>query len=388
MQWRGKKLRLLSCLLAVGLCLPTVLFADQLEDLRRAREDLNREQIVRAQRERYERSVKDLRPLLVTKVNQIFSLHIEKRQIALTPLIEPTQAFENRRANLIGFNSPATIAYCQWFANEPGMRKLEFLVDDFPGKLTSNVVHLVWQPNGTPTPDISLDNTVQGPADRYWRVVYSQNAVRVMLVAFSTDGSNSQQQEDTVNISEKDFVTLRQRHPTETEKWLRPIFHRLQQNSVFAADSNAAWQALVDHWPISDSTMRAVEQLTPALASADWRQRRQAGEQLAKLGRDGAAAILHLDRTQFTVEQNARLDEVLSRFSPMPAKELASLQNDPNFLLDCEYSDDATVRRLASERLQQISGRAMGIPIDGPAGVRADLIEKARITLVPASHGN
>jgi len=386
MRRRGVKWRIFSCFLAGVLGLPVVSSADQLENIRRAREDLNREESLRAQRERYERSVKDLRPLLATRVNQIFSLHIEKRQIALTPLIEPTQAFENRKANLAGFNSPATIAYCQWFANEPGMRKFEFLVEDFPGKLTSNVVHLVWQPNGTPTPDISLDNTVQGPSDRYWRVLYLQNAVRVTLVAFSTDGSNSQQQEETVNISERDFVALRQRHPTETEKWLRPIFRRLQQNSVFAADSNAAWQALVDHWPVSDSTMQAVEQLTPALASADWHKRRRAAEQLAKLGRDGAAAILRLDRTQLTVEQNARVDEVLSRFSPMPASELAALRNDPNFLLDCEYSDDATVRRLASDRLQQVSGRPAGIPVDGPDSVRADLIEKARTALAPASN--
>jgi hypothetical protein len=382
MRWRGLILRTLPCLLAAVLSIPAVSSADQLEDLRHQREDANREENISAQRKRYETSVKDLTPLDATRINQLFSLRVDRRQITLAPLVTPTSSFINRRANLEGFNSPATVIYCQWFDKEPDMRQFEFNIEDYPDKLTSGLIHLLWRPNGTSTPDFQMENTVQGPSDRYWRVQYNQNSARVLLIAFTTDGSNPQQDPETINLTERDFVTLRQRHPAETEKWLRPIFRRLQQNNLFAADSNSAWQALGEHWPVNDATLKAVEQLTLDLASPDWHKRRAGAAELSKLGRDGATAILRLDRKQFTVEQNAQLDEVLSRFSPLPASELPTLQNDPNFLLDCEYSDDITVRRLAAERLQQITGRPTNIVIDAPDITRTDMIEKARLLIV------
>jgi hypothetical protein len=378
------KLRTLPCLLAALLSLSTVSFGDQLENLRHVHDDLIREANLNVQRERYERSIKDYATLPAKRINQLFALHVENRQITLTPLIKPTQNSVNRKALLTGYDTPALIIYCQWFNNQPDMQEFELHIEDFSTRLSWGVLHLQWQPNGTSTPDFNLDNTIQGPSDRSWRVEFHQGLGRVRLVANSIDGGNPQEMPESVNLIEKDFVSLRQKHPAETEKWLRPIFRRLQQNNVFAADSNAAWQALADHWPVSDSTTRAIEQLTPNLASTDWHQRRKAADQLAKLGRDGATAILRLDRASFTVEQNARLDEVLSRFSPLPDNELANLRNDPNFLLDCEYSDDITVRRLAADRLKQITGHASGITVDGPDGARADMIEKARNEFGPA----
>src|SRR5271165_5181387 len=147
MRWRGLKLRWLGGLLAVAIALPAVVFADQISDeaTRRAREDLNREEILREQKARYVRSLQDLAILPVHQVNQIFKLRIERRLINLVPLIDPTPQFVNRRANLQGFNSPAMVAYCQWFANEPEARQFEFHIEDYPDKLTTGILRLLWR---------------------------------------------------------------------------------------------------------------------------------------------------------------------------------------------------------------------------------------------------
>jgi len=218
--------------------------------------------------------------------------------------------------------------------------------------------------------------------EHFARVVYTQTATRASLQAFGTAASEDQDSQ-TVILAEKDFSTLREKHPAAMETWLRPVLHRLQQDFVFATDSNAAWQALADEWPQNAKATARLNALLPDLNSPRWQTRNAAEKELAKMGGDGATAVMRRSREGLSLEQNARLDEILARFKPMTAEQVKALSMNPEFLLDCEYSDDVVVRRLAAARLAKLLGHPLNFSVDLPDSQRAEAIERTRAQIMP-----
>jgi len=250
--------------------------------------------------------------------------------------------------------------------------------------VTNVRIRLSCQPNTDGTADLSLESSLQtGPTGEHFaRVVYTQSGNRASLQAFGTATSEDQDSK-TVMIAEKDFLTLREKHAADLETWLRPVLHRLQQDFVFATDSNAAWQTLAGEWPVNPSVQAKVEALLPDLNSPKWQVRHTTEKELAKLGRDGATVILRRSRTGLSLEQNTRLDELLSRFEPLSAEEVRKLSNNPEFLLDCAYCDDPVVRKLAAARLAKILGRPLKLDTNAPEAERGEAIELLRSQLGP-----
>jgi hypothetical protein len=342
-----------------------------------------RENLMEQQKAHRRIALKNLEPLPQSRMSQVLQFRVERRQLVVnTPLHAP---LPNMRADIAGLGMPAELSYTQLTPNDPDSSQLEFTLLDYPDKLTNVRIHLTCQPNTDGSADLSLESSLQtGPTGEHFaRVVYTQTATRAQLQAFGTAVTEDQDSQ-TVMLLEKDFATLREKHPAAMETWLRPVLHRLQQDFVFATDSNAAWQALAEEWPISPVVASKVENLLPDLNSRNWQTRHTAEKNLARLGRDGATVIMRHSRSGLSLEQNARLDELLSHFQPLSADQVRKLSVSPEFLLDCEYCDDATVRRLAAARLAKILGHPLSFNVDLPDAQRGEAIEQIRAQLVTA----
>jgi len=333
-----------------------------------------REKLLSNQRTEYRKTLESLEAIPERRMSQIVQLRVEQRQLSVhTTLHAPVM---NRRADVQGMSFPITLTYTESAPGEPDSGQFELELRDYPDAQSSVTIHLSCQPNTGGAGDLSIASSLQ-TKDRFARVQYTQTQNRAFLQAFGS-GSEADPDSQSVTLAEKDFATLRERHPVETEKWLRPVLHRLQQDLVFATDSNAAWQALADEWPANDRVKARVDQLVPDLNSTRWKTRSAAVNNLAKLGRDGATVVLRMNRTGLSLEQNSQLDQLLSRFRPLAGDDVKALATDPDFLLDCEYSDDLTVRRLALARLQRILNRPLHIDVTAPDVVRGDAIERLR----------
>ena len=374
-----RRLGLILLFLGGALSAPLPVRGDQQADLQRAREDLQQQeqqQMLARQRQRYALELRVRTPIAEHQMSRIMRLAVDDRQLALHTTINAVPNFDRRRADIDGLGS-AIVAYTQFIAGHPEASQFELTIEDYPDPLTFGRIHVLWRPSVSGPGEFQMESTRQRTHGRYWRVIYQQYPGQAFLNAYGSDNASTRDAEN-VNLVGKNFAELRSRYPAELEKWLRPVLHRLQQDSVFAADANAAWQALLDDWPLSASMQQKVERLVPDLKAADWATRNRAANELARLGRDCATAIAHLRRDQLSLEQNVRLDEILSRFRPLTAQEVKSLRNNPNFLLDCEYCEDATVRTLATARLSQILGHRLDLKGDSPEVLRAQTIEKMR----------
>lgn len=352
--------------------------ADERPNLQTQR-DLQRQAELAQQRLHFQLSVRGLMPVPQRRMNQILKLSTEKGQLALRTLVAPTPNSLNRRAELEGSTMPVMINYYQFLADHPETAVFELKMEQYPDRLSSVVIDLLWRPGNDSGGELEIHSTYQ-KRDQFIRVVYQQVVGQAILIGSGNDNSGSQDAQ-SVTLVEKDFLTLRQKHPVELEQWLRPVFHRLGQDAVFAADSNAAWQVLMEDWPLDAKLRQRVEQVIPQLNSPDWQARHAAADELMKFGRDGATALAQFDRKGLSLEQNVRIDEVLSHFEPLPPAETKPLRQNPNFLLDCLYSDDATVRRLAATRLQKLLGHRLNLNLDAPEPMRESGIEKIRAEL-------
>jgi hypothetical protein len=367
--------RAIACLLSAASALLPRIAAGQAQP-----EQLRlREQMLARQREQYDRSIRSLLPLGQRQMSQVMNLRVDDGRLVLHTSLRPWPNFSRRRADVNGFRSAASVAYTQFLPDSAAARQFEFNLDDYPDADTFTRLHVVWRPVG----ELSVERTEQSSRG-FARVMFVQGPKQAQLLVFSNREPLSPGGRN-VNVSERDFMTLRRKHQAQTEQWLRPLFRQLKQDEAFAPDINTAWQVLADRWPVEGKVSQAVQRLLPDLGSESSHVRNRSANELARLGRDGATALLRTDRTRLTLEQTVRVDEVLSRFRRMPDADAARLRDDPDFLLDCMYCDDMMVRRLASDCLADEIGHAPQINPDADPDERAVAIQHLRAVLHPAT---
>lgn len=341
----------------------------------------DRRAVLARQKEHYLQSVQALPLLDRHKMSEILQLKVEAGQLAFHTPLEPWPDFEARRLELEGSSSPASAIYAQFIANNPSARQFEFKVEDYPAADKYGQLHFQWRPSATGRgSDLSIENMEQ-TGHSYVRVFYMQNVGMARLLVFANDATADHNMQ-SFNYMEKDFASLRQSHPAEVEEWLRPMLHRLQQDAVFAPDDNTAWQVFASDWPVRAPAEQAVRELLPDLNSQESRVRNRAVDRLTALGRDGASAIARLDRGGLSLEQNIKLDSVVARFKKLNPAEARRLGDSPDFLLDCQYCDDPTARRLAAVKLHRFLADA-SLDTDAPQTERVEAVEKARQALHP-----
>ena len=185
-----------------------------------------------------------------------------------------------------------------------------------------------------------------------------------------------------VNIAATDFSNLLREYPTEVNHYLRPMLREIGQEALLAPDVSLAWQVFSEEWQPDDRTRNTVKALVAQMDDADRSQRDKATEQLKSMGFNGAVAVVHMDRSRLSAEQNIRLDSVMAPFAILAPAETKRLRNDVGFLLDCLNSEDATVRHAAMHRLEKRLNREMKINPDAPVADRAETVAALRNRLV------
>ena len=187
-----------------------------------------------------------------------------------------------------------------------------------------------------------------------------------------------------IDLQASDFFSLVHGHPDECDAYVRPLLRDLGQEGIFAPDPLVAWQVFAETWKPDPAIARQIQGLLPGLDVDDFHLRAQASRELEKLGREGAAVLIHLDRTHLTPEQNARVDLALAPYAQLSTKQAAHLRSDPAFLLDCLYSDDATLKTVAMARLRQVSDPALQFDLTADVPARNAAIATLRVRLAPA----
>lgn len=340
-----------------------------------------------AQRKQYRESVQSYPLIKQHRIDEVFRLHMDGDSLAADTSLEPDREYQQRRAELEGLSEPAVIL-CWLISQDLGQIQFELNVDDYSDPMAFGRLHVMARPNNNETgkqlENIEIEKIWQTPSG-FRRVFFTQVNDGARMVIFANDGGPDGF--ININLAEKDFSTLRRLHHAETERWLRPILRELHQESAFAADPAAAWQILLDDWPANDSLSATVSEKIRALDADNFHVRQKAANDLEKLGRDGAQALLKLDRSGLTSEQNLRIDEVIARFKPLTDAEAKRLAADPGFLLDCLYGDDAIVRKLALARLSRLTKRKIDFDLNAEEDKRVLAVNQLRDEILPREPG-
>lgn len=189
----------------------------------------------------------------------------------------------------------------------------------------------------------------------------------------------------TLPFTAPDFFTLLREHPREVEQHLRPLMHELGQEAVFAPDASVAWQVFAEHWEPSSAAAAKVNALLPSLDSSDFRDRERAQSELNSMGREGAAALIRLNRKLLSAEQNVRVDQVLTPYRQLTVKEALRLRSDRAFLLDCLYCDDPEICSAALSRLREMTGQEIPFDLDARLNPRIAAVNALREKLTGAA---
>jgi hypothetical protein len=257
---------------------------------------------------------------------------------------------------------------------EPASFTLSITDYAIPRQTTS--LSVTSQPN-----QLSVSRSVQLTDGRFNQVILTQShgpqsngATSLQLIV--TDAKVAGAAPTQLNFDAPDFFSFLREHPQEANQYLRPLLREVGQESVFAPQAMVAWQIFSDLWAPDPQVTRKIQDLLPLLEDENYRVRNEALWKLHGLGTDGAAVMVHMDRTRLSPEQNMLIDRALVQYAQLPAREAARLRSDPAFLLDCLYSDDPTVRRAALDRLNKIAKANL------PFNVNADAVSRAKAVAI------
>lgn len=341
----------------------------------------------RANKATFENYANNMRPLPQHRMSEIMLLRPEGKYLVLRTPLNDLAAEQEMRVTIDGVHGIGAVSVRRddrttGLAEPLGFR-LAF--GDFPVPCKSTNINITLDPLSR---QLALSNLVQITNGPIYQVIFTQQKpqtaggqgyVQLIIIQTRTQGAAP----DQVNLQSPDFFSFIREHPAETEQHLRPLFREFGQEAVFAPDTLIAWQVFNDLWKPDAGIGRQVDALLPGLKSYDYHARDAAQFRLQQLGRDGAAVLMHLDRSRLTPEQNARVDCALAPYALLPAKEAARLGNDTGFLLDCLYSDNVDLRAAAFNRLRGAGRPALQFDLNADAENRSHAIQGLREQLMP-----
>jgi hypothetical protein len=178
--------------------------------------------------------------------------------------------------------------------------------------------------------------------------------------------------------------TLRREHPSEVERYVRPIFASLgQDDGIFGVDEKLAWQVVSDTWQPSADLARQVNQILAGLNDDSYPNREAASKALRKMGQPAALYLMSIDRTKLTGEQSSRVDQFLHAYRPLGDDQVQVLRTDTSFLLDAMSTSDDALRAAVLQHLRKAVDRPIDFDLTLGATDRATAIAKLRQILIP-----
>jgi hypothetical protein len=186
-----------------------------------------------------------------------------------------------------------------------------------------------------------------------------------------------------VELTAPDLKTLQREHPAEVNAYLRPVLRELGAESILDVDPTMAWQVFSAEAKPDPTIAAKVNEILPKLDAPNFADREAAAADLTKLGPAAAVALLKLDRSKLSPEQNQRLEEVLAPYQQLTPLQAEKLGQDPGFLLSAMDSDDPDLRRVALARLDKKLGRQVTINLNAPPDERRAAVDALRKQLLP-----
>jgi hypothetical protein len=94
---------------------------------------------------------------------------------------------------------------------------------------------------------------------------------------------------------------------------------------------------------------------------------------------------MNVDSRSWSIEQAMRVDLFLAPYLPLNDQTAAQLRTDPDFLLDCQFSSQEQIRRLALDQLRDVVGKSIDIDPNLTGRALVDAVTKLRLTISPAA---
>jgi hypothetical protein len=178
------------------------------------------------------------------------------------------------------------------------------------------------------------------------------------------------------------FDDLCIKYADDVNRYLRPVLRDFkQESSVFAPNTQLAWQALGADYIIEPAMLERVSKLVTKLDADSYEERQAAIEGLRQIGEPAALILMRADRSAMSPEKQSGVDEFLAPFVQLTSDEAEAMRDDPTFLLDVLASDDVELRKLAWERLKAVTHTEVNFDPRGEASERAAAIGKLRATI-------
>ena len=193
--------------------------------------------------------------------------------------------------------------------------------------------------------------------------------------------------EAKLELSADNIVELRRRFPAEVAKYVDPIFLTLHQDGLLAkVDAKLAWQVFADAYKPSPELESRVTAVLKRLDADDFQQRERASKELEGIGQPAAIYLRGAPRSGWTEEQSGRVDTFLAKFQTIEPAKAKRYRTDREFLIDCLYADDESIRRLALADLQKMIGRPIALDVAAPPEQRYAALRRLRAEIgTPAS---
>lgn len=335
----------------------------------------------------WETYTKNLPLLPQHRMHDVMRIRPEGKYLVLRSPLSGMPVEQQMRIAIDGMHGIGTISVNRGDHADPNAQPAGFSLSfsDFPAPRQMVNVTVSLKPQDH---SLQLSKTVQTSGGPMYEVIFTQNRAQtsggsgfVQLIIVQTRAAGAAP--DQINLEGADFFSFVREHPVETEQHLRPLFREFGQEAVFAPDSTTAWQVFSDLWQPDPAVAKYVQALLPALDADDYHTRNAAQLRLQRLGQDGAAVMIHLDRSRLSAEQNARIDRALVPFAQLPSREAVRLRSDPEFLLDCLYSDNVSLRTAAVNRLKQTIRPDLQFDVNASPEARATAVGALRAQLVP-----
>jgi hypothetical protein len=179
--------------------------------------------------------------------------------------------------------------------------------------------------------------------------------------AWLLPGDTQEQRGQVASLAE-----LRRRHRAAVERYVLPAMRRIGLRGFARRHpADEVYTAFASLQP-DPGIAGQLAALLPRLALPRVAEREAASDELARLGRPGALAMLRLDRGPLATEQNLRLDLFLKNLGDELPRQPAEPELD--FYLDCLDDEDLQVRTAAKAALEAKLAR----PIEFDATLEAD----------------
>jgi hypothetical protein len=207
---------------------------------------------------------------------------------------------------------------------------------------------------------------------------YRQANGMVMLVIIENPTTRPRQ---VLRFDAQSLLRLQAEHPDEVHRYLAPLLRRFTDVDLLSPGAADVYRVFSE-LPIDGDVARQVLELLPALDSFSFPERAAASDRLAALGRPGVQAVLKLDRSLLSFEQNDRIDAFLATERRRLPDDPASLRRNPAFLIDCLEDADPAVRAAAKASLERVLGHRIDFdPDDADAEARANSADELRASV-------